>query len=48
MNAEELGFTGSEIEFLVAMAQDCFEPNDWDDEVQRYLNEMSHDETTQE
>lgn len=44
MSAEDLGFPRSEIEFLVGMAQDVYKPTDFDEEVQRYLNEMSHDE----
>lgn len=36
---EELGFTPNEVGFLVEMSQCCFGPDEFDRDVQRYLDE---------
>jgi hypothetical protein len=36
---KDLGFTPGQIEYLVAHSQEIYPPSDFDDEVQRYLDE---------
>jgi hypothetical protein len=42
---KDQNLSSSEIEFLVGMAQDCFPPSAFDEEVQFYLDQLYAQET---
>jgi hypothetical protein len=48
MNAEErmieIGFDAQQLAYLVGMSQECFEPNEFDLEVQSYLDQWAKEE----
>ena len=48
MNAEqrieEVGFDSDQIAYLVGMSQECFEPSEFDLEVQSYLDQWAKEE----